>query len=191
MRKLYAASGQPGVPDDILGLCGRLHEFWPEDVLRGPPGAVIAKRDGAICRATLDGAVWIAAITPEPAAGTRRFVRFKITATLALVGRLDGIEEQPLALGPDQGPHTFRELSYREANGVGWLAFEFLNGAMSVDQCRRLLAAYRHPLMIAGDEHRWLPAGEGGDHLDGTPDVAGHQVAGADEDVEIGRTRAM
>ncbi len=73
MRKLHAASGQPGIPDTILGLSGRLHDPWPEDVLRGPPGEVIAWRDGAICRATVDGAVWIAAITPDPAPGTRRF----------------------------------------------------------------------------------------------------------------------
>ena len=69
----------------------RLHDPWPEDVLRGPPGAVIARRDGAICRATVDGAVWITAITPEPAPGTRRF---KIPATLALAGRLDGVPER-------------------------------------------------------------------------------------------------
>ncbi|HEX7435171.1 MAG TPA: formyltransferase family protein, partial [Caldimonas sp.] len=104
--KLYAASGQPGISDTILGLSGRLHDPWPEDVLRGPPGAVIAWRDGAICRATVDGAVWITAITPEPAPGTRRF---KIPATLALAGRLDGIAEQAIGLGTGEGPSTFRE----------------------------------------------------------------------------------
>src|SRR5450631_4067950 len=93
MRKLHAASGQPGIPDIILGLPGRLHDPWPEDVLRGPAGAVIAWRDGAICRATTDGAVWITSITPDPAPGTRRF---KIPATLALAGRLDNIPERPV-----------------------------------------------------------------------------------------------
>ena len=140
MRKLRAASGQPGIPDCILGLSARLHDPWPEDTLRGPPGEVIARRDGAVCRATIDGAVWITAITPDPAAGTRRF---KIPATLALAGRLDGIPERPIEAGTEEGSNTFREISYRQTNGVGWLSFEFLNGAMSVDQCRRLLEAYR------------------------------------------------
>jgi putative two-component system hydrogenase maturation factor HypX/HoxX len=159
LRKLYAASGEPGVPDTVLGLPARLHDPWPEDVLRGAPGAIIARRDGAICRATVDGAVWITAITPEPAPGTRRF---KIPATLALAGRLDGIPERPLASGRWEGARTFREISYREANGVGWLPFEFLNGAMSVDQCRRLLDAYRQAaadpakvIVLAGGREFW------------------------------------
>ena len=139
MRKLRAASGQPGVPDCILGLSGRLHDPWSEDVLRGPPGEIIAQRDGAVCRATVDGAVWITAITPDPASGTRRF---KIPATLALTGRLDNVTEHPIkrAIGDDK--KTFREITYWEANGVGWLSFEFLNGAMSEAQCRRLFDAY-------------------------------------------------
>jgi len=141
LRNLRAASGQPGIPDCVLGLSGRLHEPWPEDILRGAPGDIIARRDGAICRATVDGAVWIAAITPDPAPGTRRF---KIPATLALAGRLAGIPERPIDRGLGDGSNTFREISYRELNGVGWLSFEFLNGAMSVDQCRRLLDAYRY-----------------------------------------------
>ena len=159
LRKLYAASGQPGILDSILGLSGRLHDPWPEDVLRGRPGEVIAWRHGAICRATVDGAVWITAITPDPAPGTRRF---KIPATLALAGRLDGIGERPIELGTGDGPNTFREITYRETNGVGWLSFEFLNGAKSVEQCRRLLDAYRYAvarptkvIVLAGGREFW------------------------------------
>jgi putative two-component system protein, hydrogenase maturation factor HypX/HoxX len=159
MRKLRAASGQPGIPDCILGLSARLHDPWPEDTLRGPPGEIIARRDGAVCRSTIDGAVWITAITPDPAAGTRRF---KIPATLALADRLDGIPERPIGGGTENGPNTFREISYRETNGVGWLSFEFLNGAMSVNQCRRLLEAYRYAaatsakvIVLAGGREFW------------------------------------
>ena len=157
LRKLYAASGEPGVPDTVLGLSARLHDPWPEDILRGAPGAIIARRDGAVCRATIDGAVWITAISAEPAPGTRRF---KIPATLALAGRLDGIPERPV--GSEDGVNTFREISYHEENGVGWLSFEFLNGAMSADQCRRLLDAFRHAaagsakvIVLAGGREFW------------------------------------
>jgi len=156
LRKLRAASGEPGVPDDILGLPARLHDPWTEDVLRGSAGTVIARRDGAICRATVDGAVWITAITPDPAPATRRF---KIPATLALADRLAGVPELPPS---GSEARTFREIAYGEASGVGWLAFEFLNGAMSVDQCRRLLDAYRvaaagpaKVLVLAGGREFW------------------------------------
>jgi putative two-component system hydrogenase maturation factor HypX/HoxX len=159
VRKLRAASGQPGIPDHILGLSARLHDPWPEGTLRGLPGEVIARRDGAICRATIDGAVWITAITPDPVPGTRRF---KIPATLALADRLDGIPERPIEDGTEGNSKTFREICYRETNGVGWLSFEFLNGAMSVNQCRRLLEAYRYAaassakvIVLAGGREFW------------------------------------
>lgn len=159
VRKLRAASGQPGIPDYILGLSARLHDPWPEGTLRGRPGEVIARRDGAVCRATIDGAVWITAITPDPVPRTRRF---KIPATLALADRLDGIPERPIEDGTEGNSKTFREISYRETNGVGWLSFEFLNGAMSVNQCRRLLEAYRYAaassakvIVLAGGREFW------------------------------------
>ena len=159
VRKLRAASGQPGIPDYILGLSARLHDPWPEGTLRGRPGEVIARRDGAVCRATIDGAVWITAITPDPVPRTRRF---KIPATLALADRLDGIPERPIEDGTEGNSKTFREICYRETNGVGWLSFEFLNGAMSVNQCRRLLEAYRYAaassakvIVLAGGREFW------------------------------------
>ena len=37
---------------------------------------------------------------------------------------------------------THREIVYEEHAGVGYLQFDFYNGAMSTDQCRRLREAY-------------------------------------------------
>ena len=39
--------------------------------------------------------------------------------------------------------HTYREISYEERGEVGYLRFDFYNGAMSTDQCLRLREAYR------------------------------------------------
>jgi putative two-component system hydrogenase maturation factor HypX/HoxX len=157
LRKLRAASGQPGIPDVVLGLSSRLHDPWPEAILRGAPGAVIGRRHGAICRATADGAVWINSITPDPAPDTRRF---KIPATLALAEKLDAVPQVPL--DPAAGDDTFREIVYREQNGVGWLSFDVLNGAMSVEQCERLRAAFAaaaarpvRVIVLAGGREFW------------------------------------
>ncbi len=67
-----------------------------------------------------------------------------------------------MGLRTGEGPNSFREITYGEANGVGWLAFEFLNGAMSVDQCRRLHDAYRYAvarptkvIVLAGGREFW------------------------------------
>ena len=40
--------------------------------------------------------------------------------------------------------HTYREIAYEERGGVGYLHFDFYNGAMSTEQCRRLREAYRY-----------------------------------------------
>ena len=43
---------------------------------------------------------------------------------------------------PLPAEHTFREIAYEEHAGVGYLHFDFYNGAMSTEQCRRLHEAY-------------------------------------------------
>ena len=52
-----------------------LHLFGAhrERSLRGRPGEIIAQRDGAICRATVDGAVWITHLKRRDADGARYF----------------------------------------------------------------------------------------------------------------------
>ena len=40
--------------------------------------------------------------------------------------------------------HTYREISYEEQRSVGYLYFDFYDGAMSTEQCRRLREAYLH-----------------------------------------------
>ena len=142
LAKLRAADSSPGVLD-VLGdaeyyLVGG-HE---EDDLRGEPGTIVARRDGAICRATTDGAVWIPQLRRRPAPGGPK--TFKLPATLALRGRLDGVPQVPAPLMTPPGRRTYQQISYREAGGVGYLEFCFPGGAMSTGQCRRLLAAYRH-----------------------------------------------
>ena len=51
--------------------------------------------------------------------------------------------EVPVAIDAPLPPgHTYREIVYEERAGVGYLHFDFYNGAMSTDQCRRLREAY-------------------------------------------------
>jgi putative two-component system hydrogenase maturation factor HypX/HoxX len=137
VRKLRAAEGHPGVRDGIGATEFHLFGVHREGKLRGEPGEIVATRDGAICRATTDGAVWITHLKgPEG---------YKLPATRALARA--GIEvrapEVPVAVDatlPDG--HTFREIAYEEHAGVGYLHFDFYNGAMSTEQCRRLRDAY-------------------------------------------------
>ncbi len=142
LAKLCAADSSPGVLDVIGGTEYYLFGGHPEDDLRGEPGTILARRDGAICRATSDGAVWIPQLRRRPAPGGPR--TFKLPATLALRGCLDGVPEVPAPLATTPGRRTYREICYRESGDVGYLEFSFPGGAMNTGQCRRLLAAYRY-----------------------------------------------
>ena len=142
VAKLRAADSSPGVLDIIGDREYFLFGGYEDDGLRGDPGAIIARRDGAICRATVDGAVSIPQLRRRRISGGP--ATFKVPATLALRGLIAGVPEVPAPLTAPPGRHTYQEISYRESGGVGYLEFSFPGGAMSTAQCRRLLAAYRH-----------------------------------------------
>ena len=159
LRKLRAADSFPGVRDMLFGEPWLLFGGHREDTLRGTmPGEVIARRDGAILRATEDGAVWITHLKRPADAGPS----FKLPATMALGDRLADVPESsagPL-LAPPAG--TWRDIWYEEANEVGYLHFDFYNGAMDRDDCERLRRAYteatRRPsrvLVLMGGEDFW------------------------------------
>ncbi|MFE7583870.1 hydrogenase maturation protein [Streptomyces gardneri] len=140
LRTLRAADSQPGVPDRLLGAEWFLHGGHPEDGLHGRPGALLATRAGAVCRATVDGAVWIPELRARNGRGRPRAC--KLPATLALAGRLPELPELPAPADPTPDRRTWSDIRYREQGPVGVLSFAFPGGAMSTDQCRRLLDAY-------------------------------------------------
>jgi putative two-component system hydrogenase maturation factor HypX/HoxX len=57
IRKVRAADSAPGVRSTLLGLDCFLYGVHEEDRLKGSPGQVLARRDGAICIASADSAV--------------------------------------------------------------------------------------------------------------------------------------
>ncbi|MDP2794295.1 MAG: hydrogenase maturation protein [Sulfurisoma sp.] len=168
LRKIDAADGFPGVADSLFGQPCHLHDAWPEARLRGAPGEIVARRETALCRATVDGAVWIghvrrslansASADNAPAqagspdgrsetrwtpAGRHFLYPFKLPATLAFAAESASIPEAPLA-GRFTADHvTWQDIRYEEAGAVGFLHFDFLNGAMGTRQCQRLTEAFR------------------------------------------------
>ena len=84
LAKLRAADSSPGVLDVIGGDEYFLFGGYEEDQLRGRPGTIVARRGGAVCRATVDGAVWIPQLRRRPAPDGPP--TFKLPATLALGG---------------------------------------------------------------------------------------------------------
>ena len=134
LARLNAADGFPGVADSLFGEACHLFDAWPEAMLRGEPGTLIGRRETAILRATGDGAVWIGHV--------KRPGGIKLPATLAFP-EAGSLPELPLAAYWKAPAATWQDIAYEEAAGVGFLSFEFYNGAMSAAQCRRLTAAFR------------------------------------------------
>jgi len=142
IRKIRAAEGHPGVLDTIDGIEFHLFGVHRERVLRGDAGEIVAQRTGAICRATMDGAVWITHLKRHDT-DRERFFKLPAAQALAQAGCELDAPEVAVAFNARLAPdHTYREISYEEHGQVGYLRFDFYNGAMSTDQCRRLREAY-------------------------------------------------
>lgn len=137
--RIRSADSQPGVLDSLFNEQYFLYGVHEEDKLKGAPGEIIAKRDGAICRATGDGAVWITHLKKRTMDSGSSF---KVPAVLQLGSKLANIPEDNINFDEVCEGRTYREIWYEEKNNVGYLYFNFYNGAMSTEQCKRLRAAY-------------------------------------------------
>ena len=163
VRKVRAADSAPGVLSSLLGVSCFLYGAHYEDRLKGRPGQVVARRDGAVCIGTLDGAVWISHLKakgdPKNQPGACHLARsgiscelcaeefctiagVKLPATQVLGPLLRGVPEVALPIDAPADHRTFREMVYHEEGQVGFLSFDFYNGAMSTEQCRRLRDAF-------------------------------------------------
>lgn len=140
VAKINAADGFPGVTDTLFGQRCQLFDahVGVRKGVAAAPGEVVARCGQALLRATVDGAVWIGHVkrpdTDQP---------FKLPAAIAFAAEAAQLPEQTIALMRDEG--DYGELRYRESDGgrVGYLAFDFYNGAMSTQQCEALTAALR------------------------------------------------
>lgn len=142
LRKIRSADGHPGVADTLFGRACRLHDAHaatPATLARAPhgaPGELLARRGPALLRRTVDGAVWI---------GHVRVGTLKLAATRAFAAEAAALPE--LAVPLQRNVEEWDELHYAETGPdgarVGWLRFEFHNGAMSTRQCERLREALR------------------------------------------------
>ncbi|HUG99828.1 MAG TPA: enoyl-CoA hydratase-related protein [Gammaproteobacteria bacterium] len=137
LRKIRSADGFPGVVDQLAGLGVRLYDAHPDVSLGGEPGALLARRDGAVCRATTDGAVWIGRLRLAQGRSLKLPATTVLGAAAAALPESASCDELPV------DGLTFNEIRYEERDRVGYLHFDFHNGAMGTDQCRRLLAALR------------------------------------------------
>mgnify|MGYP001815507770 FL=1 len=117
LRKIRCADGFPGVADCFYGRDVLLFDARPETNLQGEPGSMIARSGDAVCRATVDGAVWIGHMR-DKASGHP----FKLPAALVLGGAIEDLPE--ITADANTG---YRDIWYEEEGEVGYLHFPFYN----------------------------------------------------------------
>jgi putative two-component system protein, hydrogenase maturation factor HypX/HoxX len=131
-RKIQSGDGFPGVLSSFYQRDFFLYDVRDEKKLQGKAGEIIAKSETAICVATRDGAFWIGHLreknNPFP---------FKLPAVMLLQGELDSLDTT-LCASEDTG---YLEINFVQYGQIGYLYFDFYNGAMSTKQCQDLLKA--------------------------------------------------
>jgi putative two-component system hydrogenase maturation factor HypX/HoxX len=124
LRIVRAGDGSPGALISLFGQDWRVYDAARAEGLSGSPGAALARSHAAVAVACRDGALWIGQ-AKRPGARA-----LKLPAAQAMAAHLDGL---PFATSPSP-------LRYEQADGVGFLSFDFYNGAFSTADCEALSA---------------------------------------------------
>ncbi|AZE55374.1 hoxX-like protein [Pseudomonas synxantha] len=139
-RSIDAADGQPGVLASLEG--GQYYLYDAHlDSRQGMPGAILAVQDDAVLVAAGDRSLWIGSLKPKAQPGEETF---KLPARQVLAERLAGVPVLDSSIAHQAfNARVYQPIRYREVGHIGELTFEFYNGAMSTEQCQRLVAALR------------------------------------------------
>lgn len=139
-RCIDAADGQPGVLASIQG--GQYYLYDAHlDARHGTPGEILAVQDDAVLVAAGDQSLWIGSLKRKARPGEETF---KLPARHVLAEALADIPVLDSSIANQMfDEQAYQPIRYREADHVGELTFEFYNGAMSTEQCQRLVAALR------------------------------------------------
>ncbi|MEE8437651.1 MAG: enoyl-CoA hydratase-related protein [Candidatus Neomarinimicrobiota bacterium] len=146
LRKIWSADGSPGVLDEINGFPFYFHDALKAEGLSGLPGEVLGVNAGAVCKAAVDGAIWIRHLRPLKDGDGRGI---KLPSVQWLTQR--GLELPVLKQSPPE------QIIFEARNGIGYFHFPFYNGAMSTVQCQQLRQEIR--LRKTGPEKVWVLAG--------------------------------
>ncbi len=135
IRKINAADSSPGVKIRILDKEYYCYGAQLEENLHGKTGKIIAQRNKAICIATLNNAVWITYLKSTGKGA------IKLPATIALGKLVKNIFISDLSPFETLTYKTWQEIYFEQEDKIGYLHFNFYNGAMSTAQCLKLKEA--------------------------------------------------
>ena len=157
LRRIHAADGSPGVLDEIDGQAVYLYNAHKAENLKGNPGDIISIANHAICRATVNGAVWIGHLKPKTEKAIKLPASFVLSESVQK--KIKHIDIDYSRAG-QQLP--CQEVWYETDNDIAYIHSAFHNGGMSTKQCQLLLKVYRHvatlpvkAIVLMGGEDAW------------------------------------
>jgi putative two-component system hydrogenase maturation factor HypX/HoxX len=169
LKRINAADGSPGVLDEINGTPCYLYNAHKETHLTGKAGDIIATANHAICRATVDGAVWIGHLKPK--LDTGKAIKLPATFVLKELPINNSVFKKLFAKGINYIDINYKragkqlpcqEVWYELEGKIAYLYFPFHNGGMSTEQCRLLLSVYQHictlpvdVIVLMGGDDNW------------------------------------
>ena len=135
IRKINATDSSPGVKIPLFNKEYYCYGAHLEEKLKGKSSEIIAQRDNAVCIATKENAVWITHLKAI------KENAIKLPATIALDEIAKSIPHSDIS--PFEIPEykTWQEIRFEKDGNIGYLHFDFYNGAISTDQCNRLREA--------------------------------------------------
>lgn len=136
--KINAADTTPGVLDELEGVPAHIFGAVLEPTLTGKPGEIIAIKHGAVCKATVDGAIWI------------RQAKTKAIANLApiklpaeYIAKHIFSSQKITALNNAGAQGIYSDIWVHTQGDVAYVHFDFYNGAANTEQCQRLVACLK------------------------------------------------
>lgn len=133
MRKINCSDGAPGVLENIFDEEYFLFDANEESTTTGEPGSITCRSDSAVLIGCKNGAVWINHLKRKKSESPS----MKLPANLALGEKFFSIKKLNDA-GRGQS-----DIFFEVENEVVYLYFDFYNGAMSADQCKKLLEVFK------------------------------------------------
>ena len=157
LRRIHAADGSPGLLDEINGEAVYLYNAHKAENLAGNPGDIIAIANHAICRATVNGAVWVGHLKLKTENAIKLPASYIISERLQkLIKHIEIDYTHPRQQLPCQ------EVWFEQEGDVAYIYSNFHNGGMSTEQCQLLLKVYRHvvtlpvkAIVLMGGEDAW------------------------------------
>ncbi len=135
IKKIRAADSSPGVFIQIFNNDYYCYGAHLETNLKGKVGQVLAQRNNAICIATKNDAIWITHLKKIEKES------IKLPSSIVLNNSLKNIPVSEIGVFDIIKGETWQEIHFEKEDNIGYLYFDFYNGAMNTEQCYRLREA--------------------------------------------------